>query len=99
MFSQTVEYALRAMVFLAEADASSTTHQIAETTKVPQAYLAKILQGLTRAGLVKSQRGVGGGVSLARPSSEINLLEVVNSVDPICRIEVCPLGIASHGKN
>ncbi|MBX7074586.1 MAG: Rrf2 family transcriptional regulator [Pirellulales bacterium] len=100
MFSQTVEYALRAMVCLAsEAPAARTTQQIAEVTKVPAAYLAKVIQSLNRAGLVHSQRGIGGGVSLMRAPNQISILEVVNAVDPIPRIQSCPLGLESHGVN
>jgi Rrf2 family nitric oxide-sensitive transcriptional repressor len=98
MLSQTVEYALRAVVYLArEPGESSTTEDVAEATKVPAAYLAKILQGLVRAGVVRSQRGVGGGVMLARPADEVTILDVVNAVEPLKRIRTCPLGIASHG--
>lgn len=98
MFSQTVEYALRAMVCLAsEAPQARTTQQVAEVTKVPAAYLAKVIQSLSRAGLVHSQRGIGGGISLARGPSEISILEVVNAVDPIQRIQTCPLELKSHG--
>lgn len=98
MFSQTVEYALRAVVHLADqAPAPRTTEQIAKATKVPQAYLSKVLQALNRSGLIRSQRGVGGGMALVKPPEELTILEVVNAVDPICRINVCPLGLASHG--
>ena len=86
MFSQTVEYALRAMVQLAtEAPEACTTQAIAESTQVPGAYLAKVLQSLRRAGLISSRRGVGGGVRLARPPKKINLLEVINAVEPLER--------------
>ena len=72
MFSQTVEYALRAAVCLAaKAGEPATTEEVAERTRVPAPYLAKILQGLVRAGLVKSQRGVGGGVTLARDPAAV----------------------------
>jgi Rrf2 family protein len=98
MFSQTVEYALRAVVHLAQhADQSQTTDQIARRTQVPKAYLSKVLQWLARAGIVHAQRGIGGGMNLARPAGEISILEVVNAVDPLERIETCPLGLASHG--
>jgi Rrf2 family transcriptional regulator, nitric oxide-sensitive transcriptional repressor len=98
MFSQKVEYALRAVVHLAhEAPAPRTTEQIAAATRVPPAYLAKVLQGLAHAGVVRSQRGVGGGMALVKPPARLTLLEVVNAVDPIRRIRECPLGLASHG--
>jgi Rrf2 family protein len=98
MFSQTVEYALRAVAHLAyEAPNPRTTEQVAEATRVPPAYLSKVLQALSRGGIVKSQRGVGGGISLARPAEELTILEVVNAVEPIQRIQSCPLGLKSHG--
>ena len=100
MLSQTVVYALRAVVHLADqAPAARTTEQIAEVTKVPQAYLSKVLQALNRAGIVHSQRGVGGGIALARSPAKLTVLEVVNAVDPIERIKTCPLGLEAHGKH
>jgi Rrf2 family protein len=98
MFSQTVEYALRAVVHLAyEAPEARTTAQIAEATQVPKDYLSKILQGLAKKGIVSTQRGVGGGVSLGRAPEELTILDVVNAVEPIERITVCPLGLKTHG--
>jgi Rrf2 family transcriptional regulator, nitric oxide-sensitive transcriptional repressor len=100
MFSQTVEYALRAVVHLADrAPASRTTEQIAVATRVPKAYLSKVLQSLVQAGLVHSQRGLGGGMTLTRPPAELTILEVVNAVEPIRRITTCPLGLSAHGVN
>jgi Rrf2 family protein len=100
MFSQTVEYALRAVVCLADqAPDGCTTDQIAEATKVPKAYLSKVLQGLSRAGIVHTQRGLGGGITLTKTPAELTMLEVVNAVEPIQRIKECPLGLASHGTN
>ena len=98
MISQTVEYALRAVAHLASvAPVGQTTDQIAKVTLVPRAYLSKVLQSLVRGGLVISQRGIGGGMTLAKPASELTILEVVNAVEPIQRIRTCPLGIAEHG--
>jgi Rrf2 family protein len=98
MFSQTVEYALRAVVHLAnEAPSPRTTDQIAEATLVPEAYLSKVLQELCHAQIVQSKRGRGGGMVLAKSPSELTVLEVINAVDPIGRIRECPLGLTAHG--
>ncbi len=100
MLSQTAEYALRAIVWLADhPDRPCTTSEIARGTRVPAGYLAKVLQSLGRAGLVNAQRGLRGGFTLARPANRLTMLDVVNAVDPIRRIRTCPLGIKSHGKN
>ena len=98
MISQTVEYALRAVVYLADQSPDAqTTSQIAIVTKVPAAYLSKVLQALRREGVVRSQRGVGGGVSLVKTPEELTILEVVNAVEPLQRIRQCPLDLAGHG--
>lgn len=98
MFSQTVEYALRAVVFLADqAPEARTTDQIAAATRVPKPYLAKVLQGLCRGEIVRSQRGIGGGMALVKTPAELTILEVVNAVEPIQRIRECPLGLKAHG--
>ncbi len=98
MFSQTVEYALRAVVHLAaHLPAARTTQQISRATKVPRPYLYKVLQALGREGIVISQRGLGGGIRLANEPAALSILAVVNAVEPIKRISRCPLGLAAHG--
>ncbi len=97
MFSQTVEYALRAIVFLAANDSGPySSDRIASTTKVPAGYVSKVMRDLVVAGLVASQRGPNGGFTLARTAVTITILDVVNAVDPIRRINACPLGRSSH---
>ena len=99
MFSKSVEYALRAVAHLAyEAPNARTTEQIAAATRVESStYLSKVLQALVRKGVVKSQRGIGGGITLAKSPEELTILEVVNAVEPIRRIKTCPLGLKTHG--
>jgi Rrf2 family protein len=98
MFSQTVEYALRAAVLLAaEPDSPHTTEQLAERSRVPPGYLSKVLQQLVRAGLVDSQRGLHGGFKLRRTADQVMVIEIINAVDPIRRIQECPLGLEAHG--
>ncbi len=96
--TQTAEYALRAVVWLAQHPSEAQTKtQIAQATQVPSSYLPKVFQPLVRGGLIHAQRGIGGGYTLARAADEITLLEVVNEVDPIQPINSCPLDLASHG--
>jgi Rrf2 family protein len=97
MFSQTAEYALRAVVYLAEhPDKPYTIQQIAGPTQIPAGYLAKVLQELARAGLLTSQRGLGGGFALAVPAEELTVYDVVQPVDPIRRITRCPVNNPAH---
>jgi len=99
VFSKAVEYALRAVVHLAYEDPNGrTTEEIADATRADSVtYLSKVLQGLRAHGIVRSQRGVGGGVTLARRPAELTILDVVNAVEPIRRIKKCPLGLKTHG--
>lgn len=100
MISQTAEYALRAVVALAQQQGEAlTSAQIADKTRVPPGYLSKVLQALARAGVVTSLRGVHGGFSLAHPAAELTVLQVIEAVDPIKRIRSCPLGLPAHGAN
>jgi Rrf2 family nitric oxide-sensitive transcriptional repressor len=100
MLSQTVEYALRAMASLAfHPDELVATPELAEMTKVPSNYLAKVLQTLAGADLIIGRRGVGGGYRLAKPANEIMLLDVVAAVNPVERITECPLGLENHSSH
>jgi len=97
MLTQTTEYALRAMSHLAYMpDGLVSTGELAQFTKVPSNYLAKVLQLLAKADLVTGRRGVGGGYRLSRSSSEITLLDVINAISPIKPISSCPLGLENH---
>jgi Rrf2 family transcriptional regulator, nitric oxide-sensitive transcriptional repressor len=97
MFSQTVEYALRAVVYLAAQQGEPrTTQQIAQATQVPTGYLSKVMQSLGRKRLVQSQRGLHGGFTLAQTPDELTVLDIIQAVDPIKRIERCPLGLKEH---
>ena len=98
MLSKTVEYALRAVCYLAsQTPQAKTTEQISKATQVTPAYLSKVLQNLTRKGIVHSQRGIGGGMTLVKQPAELTILEVVNAVEPIERILTCPLNLEAHG--
>jgi Rrf2 family protein len=97
MISQTAEYALRAIVHLAaQGGRPQTTQQIAAVTRVPAGYLSKVMQGLSRAKLVHSQRGLHGGFTLAVAAADLTVFDVVEAVDPLPRIRRCPLGLKGH---
>jgi Rrf2 family protein len=98
MISQTAEYALRAVACLSRDPSTAvTTQQISDVTRVPMPYLSKVIQALVRAGFVRSQRGLHGGVTLLRSPESLTVYEIVQAVDPIQRIKSCPLGLESHG--
>lgn len=91
MWSQTADYALRAVMCLAaDSPLRLTTPQVAARTGIPAGYLAKVLQLLTRAGLVASHRGYGGGFALAIAPADLTLLAVVEAVTPLDLPATCP---------
>ena len=83
MITHTGTYAIRAVVYLAEAlardgaDANVTAEEIAHATHAPQNYLTKILHALVRAGLLDSTRGPRGGFRLAEGAEGMTLKDVL----------------------
>ncbi len=97
MLSRTTEYALRAATALAgRPERALLSRELAEITGVSTPYLKKVLRLLARSALVRSQPGPGGGFTLARAPERISLLDVIRAVEPIQRIERCPLRLQSH---
>jgi Rrf2 family protein len=79
MVSQTTEYALRAVIGMAEVSPSQPIlgRDLAKHTQIPPKYLAKVLVTLRNGGLLEAMRGINGGYRLLRKAEEIRLLEVV----------------------
>ena len=100
MISQTAEYSIRAMAYLADQmpQGYRSTIEVATATKVPTPYLSKVLKRLVDIGLLKGQRGPGGGFLLMRTPELITVWDVVDAVEPIKRITTCPLQLGSHAK-
>ncbi len=97
MLSRTSEYALRAATALAGSNGRPLlSHELAELTGVSPPYLKKVLRLLTKAELLRSRPGPGGGFLLARAPEQISLLDVVNAVEPFQRLDRCPLGLEEH---
>jgi len=67
------------------------TSEIAREQRIPPSFLAKIISQLSVAGVVQTSRGARGGVSLARPSEEISLLEVIEAIDGPIMLNECVL--------
>ncbi len=100
MISHTAEYALRAVIFLAQDyRGAHTAQEISQATHVPLPYLSKILNGLVRTTLVTSQRGLGGGFALAANPNKLSLLTIIDAVEPIKLCEQCPTGLGRKRGN
>ena len=94
MLSQTAEYALRAVLAVAEAGSEQPVGaaRLAARLGIPQNYLSKTLHQLARAGVLESTRGKSGGFRLARPAGKISLLEVVSPFDDVTGRRTCLMG-------
>ena len=76
------DYAFRVLMYLAiTPDRRCTIREISEAYDISRAHLMKVVNLLTRKGLVTAQRGPSGGLTLARPASEIRLGDVVRKTE------------------
>lgn len=99
MLSQTVEYALRASVYIAQQRPRSVRGpEVAAAVNAPRNYLGKILGTLARAGYLESSRGPAGGFRLAK-GSEMHPLSVVVSVFEAAEPRRCLLGHGECGRS
>ena len=91
--SRRTDYGVRVIIDLAALpeDSRASTGDIAERQNIPAPFLAKIISQLSLSGLVSTYRGSGGGVSLARPASEISLLQVIEALDGPLRLNRCAI--------
>jgi Rrf2 family protein len=96
MFSQTSEYAIRALSILARysRDQFVLVGTLATTADLPHHYLSKILQNLVRMQILESRKGSKGGFRLARDPDEITLYEIVNAIENLGQTRRCLLGQA-----
>ena len=74
-------YTLRALLYLAQLEERATADRISAEAGIPRRLLSRILAELSRAGLVRSEQGRGGGSRLARPPEEITLREAVEATE------------------
>ncbi len=100
MLTQTCEYALRAVTYVAQhaGEDAVLARDIASAANVPYEYLQKLLTEMVKNRLLASTRGIGGGFRLARPAGKIRLLDVIQPFDDVMQRSLCPLGNADCGK-
>lgn len=89
--SRKVDYALRAMIYLAGLPdgAREPLHEIATRNGISKDFLAKIVKTLADAGLVSATRGRDGGISIARSPEGISFLDVIEAVEGPVQLNVC----------
>ncbi len=102
IFSRQCEYALQAVTFLAlKKDGELTSiKELAGKLRIPHHFLAKILQRLSRKGLLISLKGPTGGFGLAMPAKEMTLFHIIEAVDGVDFTQQCVMGFPEcSGKN
>jgi Rrf2 family iron-sulfur cluster assembly transcriptional regulator len=89
--SRGTDYGIQGILYLARQplDKVSLLHEVAQAQSMPESYLAKIFQDLAKAGLVRSHRGAKGGFSLARPSSQITLRQIIEALQGPISLNRC----------
>lgn len=98
MFSKTCEYAIRAMIFIAQKSKQQCKTGIKEIAKeigAPEHFIAKILQDLCRNGLLQSSKGPTGGFYLDAGLQQSTLIEIVKVIDGDKLFRGCALGLNS----
>ena len=90
-FSKKTDYALIALKDLASGPpgASSSAREIAARYDIPVELMAKVLQRLARSGVLASHQGTRGGYHLARPATQISVVDVVQAVDGPVTVTAC----------
>jgi Rrf2 family protein len=93
-FSRPCQHAIRALVHLVlhQGEALCTVQEIAKVENLPAPALAAVMQNLVRVGLIRSQKGPGGGFSLARPAGELTLYQIMEAVDTRRELYMCAIG-------
>lgn len=90
LVTRKMDYGLRILLVLGcRPTERLTSEALAEAIEVPRQFTLKIAQTLTRAGLIKAQRGVGGGIQLARSPSSISLFDIYRIADTHRAINEC----------
>ncbi len=98
--TRETDYAIRCILYLSSKQGEiSMVEDIAREMQIPKSFLAKIVQKLARASLVKSFRGVKGGFQLGRPPEAISLLDVVEAIEHDLSVNVCALDHTLCGRS
>lgn len=81
LFTKASEYALMAVVAIAKSPAPIDVLRLSNELELSRSYLAKVLQMLAKAGILRSYKGAGGGFELAKRGDEIYIMDIVSVVD------------------
>ena len=94
IFSKKCEIGLQSVLFLSTLEENETVNAqvVSRKVKQPKEFVSKVLQILTKSGIVGSHKGKNGGFFLAKPANEIRLIEIVLAIDGNEIFNNCVLG-------
>ncbi len=81
LITKASEYAILSLIVLSKEKKPIGSESLAMQLSIPKSFLAKILQSLAKANILKSFKGINGGFSLAITADEINMLDVMAAVE------------------
>ena len=96
MLSNSSKYALTAVLYLAgntDENQKKMVKDLSESTHIPKAYLAKLLQQLSKHRMISATKGPRGGYYLTTENRMLPVYKVIEVIDGTQRIESCVLGI------
>ena len=102
MLSKKTQYALKALIYLAEKDSEGPVliAEISKKKKIPLKFLENILLELKNAGILGSKKGKGGGYFFVLPPSKIQLAKVIRLIEgPIALLPCVSLNFYEKCKN
>lgn len=79
-FKASVEYGMRAVLYLAEKGSICSSREVADEMSIPRDYLIQLAQLLRNTGIIHARPGKNGGYSLAKDASEISMLDIFNAL-------------------
>jgi Rrf2 family protein len=90
LVTRETDYAVRTILYLAkERNRTASVTEVAQAMHIPKSFLAKILQRLVKSNILTSTRGVNGGFQLAKKTSDISLLSIMEAIQGPAGINLC----------
>ena len=96
-FSKKCEYGLQAVLYIAAQDDNYVcpVEEISSKLNIPKEFTSKILQNLTESGIIESRKGKSGGFKIAKETTQIKLIDIVEAIDGVEIFNKCVMGFTN----
>lgn len=93
-FQKNITYGIKAVLYLSRFDDNEirSSKDISHALHIPKEFTSKVLQSLTKSGIIYSQKGKGGGFRLARDPANIRIIDVIFELDKAADLKLCLFG-------